>query len=272
MNDLAIRARHISHTYPDGHQAVDRVSFDLRPSESMGIIGRNGAGKTTLLHVIAGLLPSGEDSVSVFGKTYGSKDQEEKVRRRVGFVFQETEDQLFCPTVFDDVAFGPLNFGFPRDEIQRLVGDALGQVGLSGYESRVTHHLSSGERRRVALASVLSFTPQILLLDEPTSDLDPRGKKELAELLAKTSQARIIASHDLEFLLLTCERLLLMDAGRVVADERSLELVGDQPLLQRHGLEIPLGLRGLDEVALRELLESARESPDSVDQSAARGS
>ena len=257
MTELAISARDISYTYPDGRKAVDGVSFDLRPCESLGIIGRNGAGKTTLLHVIAGLLPYEGSDLTVFGKTYENEGERE-VRRRLGLVFQETEDQLFCPTVFDDVAFGPLNFGSPRDEIDALVEGALRQVGLNGYEKRATHHLSSGERRRVALASVLAYKPEILMLDEPTSDLDPRGRKELVELLNKTSQARIIASHDMELLLLTCERLILMDAGKVRADEPTLKLISHQDFLREHGLDVPLGLRGLTEEALRELLDRSR--------------
>jgi cobalt/nickel transport system ATP-binding protein len=254
----AIAASGLWYRYPDGRLAVEDVSFTLEEGESLGIIGPNGAGKTTLLHLLAGLCTPERGEVLLLGKKLDEKNHSD-LRRHLGIVFQETEDQLFSPTVFDDVAFGPLNFGLPLEEVRRRVAEALGQVGLSGYESRVPHHLSSGERRRAALATVLSYGPEILVLDEPSSDLDPRGRRELVKLLRATRQARLVASHDFEFILRTCERVLLLEKGRVRADGRAMDLLCDGDLLARHGLDVPLGLKGMKSEDLKGILE--REEP-----------
>jgi cobalt/nickel transport system ATP-binding protein len=258
VSEDAITVSGLSYTYPDGRRAIDRVSFRLGAGESIGLIGPNGAGKTTLFHLIAGLLPPGEGSIRIFGKTFDGKD-DARVRRHLGFVFQETEDQLFSPTVFDDVAFGPLNFGQPLEGVRRQVAEALRQVGLEGFEERVPHHLSSGERRRVAIATVLSYRPDVLILDEPSSDLDPRGRRELVKLLRATSQARIIASHDLEFILRTCERVLVIDGGRLQAEGPTAEVLCNGSLLEAHGLLAPLGLRHLEPGELLALLDGEEE-------------
>lgn len=250
----AIAASGLWYRYPDGRLAVEDVSFTLGEGESLGIIGPNGAGKTTLLLLLAGLFPPERGEVLVLGRKFEGKNDVE-LRRRLGFVFQETEDQLFSPTVFDDVAFGPLHFGMPLTEVRGRVEGALSQVGLSGYEARVPHHLSSGERRRAALATVLSYGADILVLDEPSSDLDPRGRRELVRLLRATHQARLVASHDFEFILRTCERVLLMDKGRIRADGRAVEVLCDRDLLSQHGLEVPLGLEGRKPEEVRGLLE-----------------
>ncbi|MBN1444115.1 MAG: ABC transporter ATP-binding protein [Planctomycetes bacterium] len=259
MTEAALAARDIEFTFSDGRQAIRGVSLEIARGEPAGLIGPNGAGKTTLIHVLAGLLKPQRGTVEVFGEPIGV-DGDAGARRRIGLVFQQTEDQLFSPTVFDDVAFGPLNYGFPRGEVHERVRDALRRVGLEQAEDRVPHHLSSGERRRAAIATVLSFDPEILILDEPTSDLDPRGRRDLARLLGSMSQARFVAAHDLELILLTCRRVLLIDEGKIRADGPAAEIIGDHRLLEAHGLEAPFGLRGLGARALEDLI--ARERSD----------
>jgi cobalt/nickel transport system ATP-binding protein len=258
----AIRARDLDYTYPDGRRAVRSVGLEIGAGEAVGLIGPNGAGKTTLLLLLAGLLRPQRGEVTVFGNSFEGAGERE-ARRRVGFVFQETEDQLFSPTVFDDVAFGILNFApttgrIDADGVRGKVAEALRQVGLTGYEDRVPHHLSCGERRRVALATVLSYEPEVLVLDEPSNDLDPRGRRELAFLLRTTAHARLVASHDMEFVLRTCDRVLILNDGAIRADGGVHDVLCDTALLESHGLEIPLGLRGLSAAALRELIERER--------------
>ncbi len=249
----AIALRGIGHSWPDGQRALSGVTFSVAPGEAVGVIGPNGAGKTTLFMVLSGLLAPTEGHLEVFGVEPDRKDGRD-LRHRMGLVFQSTEEQLFSPTVFDDVAFGPLNFGLPRGEVRERVARALASVGLSGYEGRSPHHLSSGERRRVALATVLSYDPEVLILDEPTSDLDPRGRRDLVRLLAGLRRTLLIASHDLEFIARTSSRVILLAGGTVRADLPAARAVTDAALLEANGLEVPLGLAGLSPAALEGLL------------------
>ena len=249
----ALALEKTTYLYADGRKALDAIDLSIEVGERVGLIGTNGAGKTTLFRLAAGLIPPRDGSVRVFGSQYASRTDRE-LRRRVGIVFQETEDQIFCPTVAEEVGFGPHNFGRSADDVQTLVSEALELVGLSGYESRLPHQLSSGERRRVALASVLSYRPDLLLLDEPTSDLDPRRGRELARLLRSLDVTQLIASHDLEFVLLTCDRIALLDEGRLVATGPTTDLIADAARLERHGLDLPLGLRPLPADELRRLV------------------
>jgi len=251
----AVEARGLGYVYPDGRRALSSVSFTVSSGEAVGIIGPNGAGKTTLFMVLAGLFAPAEGELSIFGEAPSFKWSPD-LRRRIGLVFHSTDEQLFSPTVFDDVAFGPLNFGLPRSEVRGRVARALEAVGLQGYEGRSPHHLSSGERRRAAIATVLVYDPDILILDEPTSDLDPRGRRELVGLLSAMDHARLIASHDLEFIARTCSRVILLEGGTVRADARTAAVLTDSTLLEANGLEVPLGLRGLDAPALERLLKT----------------
>ena len=239
----AVRLRTLGFRYPDGRATIDGVELDVAAGESVGIIGPNGAGKTTLIHLIAGLLAPSSGRVEIRGRALGAKDDRD-LRREIGVVFQETEDQLFSPTVFEDVAFGPIHFALDGVPLGERVARALEKVGLGGFEDRVSHHLSSGERRRVALATVLACEPSILLLDEPTSGLDPRGRRELLGLLRGIDETLVVASHDLEFVLRTCARAVIVDGGRVAASDRTSAILADSTTLERHGLEAPLGLRG----------------------------
>jgi len=237
--EKVVNIERLSYTYPDGQQALREVSLLVRAGETVGLIGPNGAGKSTLLLHLNGLLRGNHGSVRIAGLPVRDGHLKE-IRARVGLVFQDPEDQLFCSTVFDDVAFGPLNLGYPEDEVIRRVRRALRQVGLEGYEGRSPHHLSVGEKKRAAIATVLSMDPKLLVLDEPTSNLDPRGRWELIELLRRLPLTKVIASHDLEMVRALCERIILLDGGRVVADGPTDRILSDLPLLALHGLAPPI--------------------------------
>lgn len=245
MTGLAVDVKDLRFQYHDRHEALRGVTFQVREGESVGLIGPNGAGKSTLLMHLNGILPEtpDEDScVAIFGAPITGANVLQ-VRRDVGLLFQEPEDQLFCPTVYEDVAFGPLQFGIPEGEAASLVHEALKKVGLQGYGKRSPHHLSSGEKQRVCLAGILACRPKILALDEPTRGLDPRGKRQLKTLLGSIPATKIIATHDLELVAELCTRAIVMDEGRIVADGPSIPLLSDEELMLSHGLEKPHGLK-----------------------------
>ena len=240
----AIEVRGLSFRYHDGKEALRDIGFSVREGECVGLIGPNGAGKSTLLRHLNGLLPERAGSgaaVSIFGRPV-TRENLDEIRRRVGFLFQDPDDQLFCPTVFEDVAYGPRQFGLAAARLEKTVADALALVGLEGFADRAPHHLSDGEKQRVCLAGVLACLPDILVLDEPTSDLDPRGRRALAALLESLPVTKVIASHDLELVLRLAPRALLLDGGRLVADGPSRDLLGDEALMLAHGLEKPHSL------------------------------
>jgi energy-coupling factor transporter ATP-binding protein EcfA2 len=237
----AVVVNNLRYTYPDGKEALRGISFTVHEGECVAVIGPNGSGKSTLLLHLNGILPaspSGNPDVALFGLPATTANLP-IIRRSVGLLFQDPEDQLFCPTVFDDVAFGPQQFGGEEEAVRATVRSALERVGLAGFEQRSPHHLSSGEKRRVCLAGVLACQPRALVLDEPTSELDPRGKRELTALLAGFSATKIIATHDLELVVRLCPRTILLDAGRIIADAPTLQLLSDEPLMVEHGLEKP---------------------------------
>jgi cobalt/nickel transport system ATP-binding protein len=239
----AVWAKGLTYTYPGGRTALADVSFHIAKGESVGLVGPNGAGKTTLFLCLAGVLPLPEGMVQVGGLDPGVPAQRRRLFTQVGLVFQDSDDQIFNATVFDDVAFGPLNLGLSPAEVKQRVAEALAQVGLCGFEERVPFHLAGGEKRRVALAGVLAMRPAILLLDEPTTHLDPRGRRELIGLVRGIAATKMIAAHDLEFILETCERVLLLDGGQLIADGPVRTLLADAQLMQSHGLEVPYSLR-----------------------------
>ncbi len=234
-----VEIENLTFSYPDGHVALRDVSLTVSEGETVGFIGPNGAGKSTLLLHLNGILRSGNGAVRVFGLPVEEKHLRE-IRRRVGLVFQNPDDQLFSPTVFDDVAFGPMSMGCGGEEVRRRVRRALEQVGMSGHERRSPHHLSVGEKKRIAIATVLSMSPELLVLDEPTSSLDPRGRWELIELLRGLPQTKVIATHDLELVQALCQRAILLDRGQVVADDLTPRLLSDLSLLASHGLAPPM--------------------------------
>jgi len=237
----AIEITNLKYRYHDGTEALRGVSFRVAPGECVALLGPNGSGKSTLLLHLNGILPekiSGDGAVGIFGEAISQKNLE-AVRREVGLVFQDQDDQLFCPTVAEDVAFGPQQLGLAENEIAARVKLSLAQVGLAGFENRATHHLSHGEKRRACLAGVLACESKILVLDEPTSDLDPRGRREFKALLREIQATKLIATHDLEMAVELCARSIILDRGQIIADGRTMELLADEALMLAHGLEKP---------------------------------
>jgi cobalt/nickel transport system ATP-binding protein len=229
-----IRVDNLSFSYPDGQSALTAVNLTIYRGETVALIGPNGAGKSTLLLHLNGILHS-DGVVRVFGRAVNDKNLR-WVRSKVGLVFQNPDDQLFSPTVFDDVAFGPINLGYSEAEVRQLVTRALDWVGMRGYEQRSPHHLSLGEKKRIAIATVLSMNPEILVIDEPTSNLDPGGKWSLIELLKGLEITKIVASHDLELVQALCPRAIILDRGQVIADGATSKILADKRLLMAHGL------------------------------------
>ena len=230
----AVEISGLSYVYPDGQCGLKDIDLTISSGESVALIGPNGAGKSTLLLHLNGIL-RGSTTIKVQGLPVDDKNIRE-IRKKVGMVFQDPEDQLFSLNVYEDVAFGPVNMGFPAEEVDRRVRQALQKVGMLGYEKRSSHHLSIGEKKRIAIATVLSLDPGILALDEPTSSLDPRGKWALIELLQKLPVTMIVASHDLDLVRCLCGRTVLLDSGRIVADGGTGIILGDEALLRAHGL------------------------------------
>ncbi len=241
----ALEVRHLGYHYPDGTTALRDVTFAVAEGERVGLIGPNGAGKSTLLLHLNGLLPehpAAVPTIHVFG-TAVAEPQLAAIRARVGLLFQDPDDQIFCPTVWEDVAFGPLQLGLHGAGLATRVERALEQVGLGGFDERLPHHLSRGEKRRVCLAGLLACEARLLALDEPTSDLDPRGRRELKGLLEALPVAQVIATHDLELVVELCPRVIVLDRGGVVAQGPTAELLADEQLMLAHGLERPHILR-----------------------------
>ena len=248
-NDTAIRVCDLSFNYPDGVSALAGVSFSVAAGERVGLIGPNGAGKTTLFLCLCGVLKPKAKSIQACDLDPRNPSERRILPSRVGIVFQNSDDQIFNATVFDDVAFGPLNLELPPDEVRKRVTESLKRVGLTGMEQRVSFHLSGGEKRRVVLAGVLAMNPSVLLLDEPSMYLDPRGRRELIQLLQKLGGTQMIASHDLEMVLETCQRVILLDHGQIMADGPSREILADARLMEAHSLEVPYSLRARSPLA-----------------------
>jgi cobalt/nickel transport system ATP-binding protein len=240
-----IRIDNLSYAYPDGRRALTDINLTVHRGESIAITGPNGAGKSTLLLHLNGILRS-EGQVRVFSEPVTDKNLKE-VRRRVGLVFQDPDDQLFSATVFDDVAFGPMNLGYSEAEVRQAVTSALEKVGMTSFEHRSSHHLSLGERKRIAIATILSMSPEVMVLDEPTSNLDPQGKWLLIELLRKLPVTRLIATHDLELVAALCQRVVVLDAGRIIADDTAERILNNKSLLEAHGLSRPAALKAASE-------------------------
>jgi energy-coupling factor transporter ATP-binding protein EcfA2 len=266
---VAVRVERLSFRYPGGAQVLQEISFVIARGETVALVGPSGAGKSTLLQHLNGLLPNRlPEFVGHVSNVTGqlSSDQVSsghvenvphvtiddipctrqtiaEVRRRVGFLFQDPDDQLFCPTVFEDVAFGPLNLGLTAGEVRQRVRDSLAAVGLAGHEARSTLRLSLGERKRVCLAGIFACQPSILALDEPFSSLDPRARRALIDILKRFPGSQIIATHDLDTVVDLCDRVLLLDGGILRADGPTADILGNAPLMDRHGLEVPWRLR-----------------------------
>ena len=233
----SIEVEKLSYSYPDGHVALREVSLNISPCEKVALVGPNGAGKSTLILNLNGIL-RGQGKISVAGLELNEKNLG-RVRACVGLVFQSPDDQLFSPTVFEDVAFGPLYQGYPEVEVRQRVKEALAVVGMSDYVGRVSHHLSVGEKKRIAIATVLSMKPELLVLDEPTAGLDPRARRSLINLLRELPITMLISTHDMLMVRELFPRMVIMDEGYIVADGETLELMENETLLSAHGLEKP---------------------------------
>ncbi|MDF9813670.1 ABC transporter ATP-binding protein [Streptomyces sp. SPB162] len=236
----SLDVRGLAYAYPDGHQALFGVDLSVARGERVALLGPNGAGKTTLVLHLNGILTAGAGTVTVGGLPVGKKHLAE-IRRRVGIVFQDPDDQLFMPTVREDVAFGPATSGLRGAELEARVMTALDQVGMAEFAARPPHHLSFGQRRRVAVATVLAMRPEILVLDEPSSNLDPASRRELADILRSLDVTVLMVTHDLPYALELCPRAVVLSDGVITADGRTQELLCDEDLMRAHRLELPFG-------------------------------
>lgn len=243
MSHHLLEVKDLEYSYPDGYQALNGISFRITHGESVGIVGANGAGKSTLLLHFTGILLAGSQMVRV-GDLPVTRQTLKIIRHSVGMIFQNPDDQLFMPTVFDDVAFGPINQGLPYDEVEFRVNQALQTVGLLHLKSRPPYKLSGGEKRAVAIASVLAMSPDILVMDEPSAALDPLARRRLIQMLAGFKHTKVIATHDLDLVMDLCERTIVLKAGKVIADGPTDQIFNDLEVMEAGHLEKPLRLQG----------------------------
>jgi len=243
MSEMSLEISGLAYAYPDGNQALYGVNLSINQGERVALLGPNGAGKTTLVLHLNGIIPTMQGQVRVAGEVVDSKNAEsiKSIRHKVGIVFQDPDDQLFMPTVGQDVAFGPYNAGLRGLELERAVNEALELVGMSEFIDRPPHHLSFGQRRRVAVATVLAMKPEILVMDEPSSNLDPAARRELAEIITSLDVTLLMVTHDLPFAHELCQRAVILSAGVVAADDEISRVLSDKQLLTAHRLELPKG-------------------------------
>lgn len=242
MSHHITEAKYLYYSYPDGHQAVNGLSFRIHHGESVGIIGANGAGKSTLLMLLTGILMPAKGEV-VIGEVRLTKGTLNMIRQRLGMVFQNPDDQLFMTSVYEDVAFGPRNIKLDEIQVDQKVTAALEQVGIAHLKDRAPFHLSAGEKRTAAIASVLSMSPDILILDEPTSSLDPKSRRRVMNILNGFEHTKIITSHDLDMVLELCKRTIIIKEGRIISDGPTKDILTNRKLMEEAGLEIPPSLQ-----------------------------
>lgn len=236
-----IHIKDLNFSYPDGNRALTGISINIETGDTVAVVGANGAGKSTLLALLIGILEAQEGQIEIEGIPV-RKNNLDEIRKKVGFVFQNPDDQLFMPRVYDDIAFGPRNFGFPSDEVSEMVEKAISTMKIEHLRNRAPHRLSGGEKRNVAIATVLAMEPQILLLDEPNSFLDPKNRRNLIQALAELPHTKIIATHDLDMAWELCDRVIILREGEVFADGKPRELFANRELMDAAGLEMPLSL------------------------------
>jgi len=243
MNTPSLEIKELAFAYPDGNQALYGVNLSVQKGERVALLGPNGAGKTTLVMHMNGIHPTSHGSIRVAGQLVDSKDKEsiKKIRAKVGIVFQDPDDQLFMPTVGEDVAFGPYNMGVRGAELDAVVNEALELVGMLEFKDRPPHHLSFGQRRRVAVATVLAMKPEILVLDEPSSNLDPASRRELADILRSLDITMVMVTHDLPYAFELCARSVILKGGVIVADDSTHAILTNEALLRENRLELPVG-------------------------------
>ncbi len=243
MSHHIVEFKNVSYRYPDGTEALKDLSFRITHGESVGIIGANGAGKSTLLMQMNGCLMPTSGTV-IIGDLPLTRKTRRDIRRRVGFIFQNPDDQLFMPTVFDDVAFGPLNLGLDEPAVIECVQKALSLVNGLELRDKPPHHLSGGQKSAVAIAAVMAMDPDILAMDEPAASLDPKSRRSLITMLKTFEHSKIIASHDLDLILDVCQRCIVIREGRAVADGSAMEILTNKILLEENNLELPLSIQG----------------------------
>ncbi|WP_265446436.1 energy-coupling factor ABC transporter ATP-binding protein [Acetivibrio straminisolvens] len=243
MSHHKLEVKNLNFAYPDGHKAINGISFGIYHGESVGIVGANGAGKSTLLLMLMGVLFPSQGEV-IIGDVRLTKKTLALIRQRLGMVFQNPDDQLFMTTVYDDAAFGPRNLGLDEKEVEDRVMKSLDMVGISHLKDRAPYKLSGGEKRAAAIATALSMQPDILIMDEPTSSLDPKSRRKVMELLKSFEHTKIITSHDLDMVFEICERTIVLKEGKVAADGLTSEILSNEELMQSCCLEVPLALQG----------------------------
>jgi cobalt/nickel transport system ATP-binding protein len=243
MSNPSLEITGLAFAYPDGNQALFGVNLAVEKGERVAILGPNGAGKTTLVMHLNGIHGAQKGQVKIAGTTIDTNDKLslKKIRSQVGIVFQDPDDQLFMPTVREDIAFGPYNMGIRGAELDQIVNEALAQVGMSDFADRAPHHLSFGQRRRVAVAGVLAMKPEILVLDEPSSNLDPASRRELASILASLDVTILMVTHDLPYALELCTRAVVLSGGVIAEDSPTRALLADGEKLAKYRLELPAG-------------------------------
>ena len=239
MSHIHIDVRELNFAYEKNHPVLQDISFHAGEEESIGLIGANGAGKSTLLKILVGLVPGYTGSVRVM-EIPVQKETLPQVREKIGYVFQDSDSQLFMTTVEEDVAFAPRNYGLPEEEVRRRVDQALAMTGIVSLRDKAVYKLSGGEKKLASIATILSMTPDIILMDEPSAALDPRNRRNLIGIINRFDHLKIIASHDLDFILDTCERTILVGGGKIIKDGPTEELLSDRELLEANGLELPL--------------------------------
>ncbi|MEC7926316.1 MAG: ABC transporter ATP-binding protein [Actinomycetota bacterium] len=235
-----LKINKLSYTYPDGHQALKEISFSIEKGESVAILGPNGAGKTTLILHLNGILGKLTGEIEVDGLEY-STENIAKIRKTVGVVFQDPDDQLFMPTVLEDVMFGPKNFGYSDEESEKNAIEALKMVGMDNFQDRAPHHLSFGQKRKVAIATVLASKPKLLVLDEPASNLDPASRRDLIKILMNLNISIILVTHDLPMALEICDRSLVLNEGMIKEDSLTKNILKNEELMKENRLELPYG-------------------------------
>lgn len=237
-----ITLENVSFAYEPGRPVLDGISFHIAPGEAVGLIGANGAGKSTLMKVLLGL-EKAQGRILIGGEEL-TKESLPRVRRKLGFVLQNSDNQMFMPTVYEDMVFGPMNYGLSREEADRRVDAVLEKLGLEALKHRHNHRISGGEKRMAAIATVLAMEPEAVLMDEPTSALDPFNRRLVINTIRELGQTRVITSHDLDMILDTCSRVILLSGGRIAADGPTGEILRDKALLEAHRMELPLRWQG----------------------------
>ena len=236
-----IEYKNVSFSYDAQPPVVEDISFVIHKGETIGLIGANGAGKTTIMKLMLGLL-SGEGQITIDGLPV-TKQNLSQIRQKIGFVLQDSDNQMFMPTVYEDMIFGPRNYGMTKEEAEKRVDEVLKQLGLQTLKHRYNHKISSGEKRMAAIATILAMQPEVILMDEPSTALDPVNRRTVIHTIQSLSQTKLIASHDLDLILDTCERVILLSQGKIVADGDCETILRDKKLLEENRMELPLCLQ-----------------------------